>query len=110
MNIPPVPPASLVAGTAHAASKGGETDKQSSDAVSQQQNANNPGGKALDAISVEAGEKSGDRDANGREMLDVFERSSEEDSDDANQEEEEQEDAPEPSVPPEEPPHLDLSV
>lgn len=109
MNIPPVPPASLVAGTAHAAAKGGETDKQSSEAVSQQQNANNPGGKAVDAISVEKGEKSGDRDGNGREMLDVFERTSDDESHETN--EEKQDDAPESSsLPPEDPPHLDLSV
>ncbi|KAA1261618.1 hypothetical protein LF1_41690 [Rubripirellula obstinata] len=77
MNINPAAAAS-VAGTSRAAAKGGESDNQAAQASARQSAATSPGGKADGDNSLEAGEQTGDRDANGRQILDVFERSGEE--------------------------------
>ena len=68
-------PASIVAGTAHAASKGGETDKRASEAAAQQSVSGKPGGKAADTDAVDAGSESDDRGGNGHEAYDIFESS-----------------------------------
>jgi hypothetical protein len=79
MNINPAAAAS-VAGTARAAAKGGESDNQANQAAARQSSAQAPGGKAEGDNSLDAGEQTSDRDANGRQVLDVFERSDEQDS------------------------------
>ncbi len=75
MNINPAAAAS-VAGTTHAASRGGETDKQASEAARQQSTADAPAGKSSET-AVEAGDQAGDRGGNGRQTLDVFEQETE---------------------------------
>jgi hypothetical protein len=77
MNINPAAAAS-VAGTSRAAAKGGESDNQAAEASARQSAAKSPGGKVDGDNSLEAGEQTSDRDANGRQVLDVFERSDEE--------------------------------
>lgn len=74
MNINPTP-ASIVAGTARAAAKGGEADKQASEAASQQSVNGKPGGKASDTDAVDAGSEADDRGGSGHEAYDVFESS-----------------------------------
>ena len=73
MNINPAAAAS-VAGTARAAAKGGDSDNQSTQATARQSAADAPGGKDASDTSVDAGDQTSDRDANGRQVLDVFER------------------------------------
>ncbi|MFK8111776.1 MAG: hypothetical protein AB8B91_06225 [Rubripirellula sp.] len=76
MNINPSAAAS-VAGTARAAAKGGEADNKASEATRQQATSEAPGGKASDSSALDAGDQTSDRDGNGRQVLDVFERSEE---------------------------------
>ena len=76
MNINPSAAAS-VAGTARAAAHGGDAENQSAEATSRQSAAEKPGGKATDSSAVDAGDQTGDRDGNGRQLLDVFERAGE---------------------------------
>lgn len=76
MNINPSAAAS-VAGTSQAAARGGDADNQSTEATSRQSAAEKPGGKSADSSAVDAGDQTGDRDGNGRQLLDVFERSGE---------------------------------
>jgi hypothetical protein len=83
MNINPSAAAS-VAGTARAAARGGDSDNQASEATRQQSTADAPGGKPSDSNAVDAGDQTGDRGGNGRQVLDIFERSEE---DETNQEE-----------------------
>ena len=77
MNVNPTA-ASIVAGTSRAAARGGETDNQASEATRQQSRTDSPTGKAADSTEVDAGDQTGDRGGNGRQVLDVFERSDEE--------------------------------
>lgn len=84
MNINPSAAAS-VAGTARAAAKGGESDNKASEANRQQATADAPAGKASDSSAVDAGDQTGDRDGNGRQVLDVFESSEEKGSEDETQ-------------------------
>ena len=74
MNINPSAAAS-VAGTSRAAARGGEAENQASEATNRQSAAESPGGKATDSSAVDAGDQTDDRDGNGRQLLDVFERS-----------------------------------
>lgn len=74
MNVNPSAAAS-VAGSSYAASRGGDADNQASEATRQQSKAENPGGKPADSNSLEAGDQAGDRGADGRQVLDTFERS-----------------------------------
>ncbi len=76
MNINPTAAAS-VAGTSRAAARGGESDNQASEATRQQSTSETPGGKGADANAVEAGDQSGDRGGDGRQVLDLFEKSDE---------------------------------
>ena len=76
MNINPSAAAS-VAGTSHAAARGGDADNQATEATRQQSTTEKPGGKASDSSAVDAGDQAGDRGGNGRQVLDVFERSEE---------------------------------
>ena len=78
MNINPGAAAS-VAGTTRAAARGGEADNQATEATRQQSAADTPGGKAADSNAVDAGDQTSDRHGNGRQVLDVFERSDQED-------------------------------
>lgn len=71
MNINPAAAAS-VAGTSRAAARGGEADNQASEATKRQSTAEQPAGKAVDSSEVDAGDQTGDRGGNGRQVLDVF--------------------------------------
>lgn len=79
MNINPSAAAS-VAGTSRAAARGGEADNQASEATSKQGTAEKPGGKASDSSAVDAGDQAGDRHGDGRQVLDVFEHSEQEET------------------------------
>jgi len=74
MNINPSAAAS-VAGTSRAAARGGDADNQATEATRQQSTAEKPGGKAADSNAVDAGDQTGDRGGNGRQTLDIFEKS-----------------------------------
>jgi hypothetical protein len=74
MNINPNAAAS-VAGSSRAAARGGEADHQAIEATRQQSTAEKPGGKSADSNAVDAGDETGDRGGNGRQLLDVFDRS-----------------------------------
>ncbi len=74
MNINASSAASQVAGTSLAAAKGGETDKQATDATAKQSVSDRPAGKAAEASAVDAGVETGDRGGDGRQVLDTFER------------------------------------
>ena len=76
MNINPNAAAS-VAGTSRAAARGGDADNQSTEAASRQSTAEKPAGKAADSSAVDAGDQTGDRSGNGRQLLDVFEHTGE---------------------------------
>ena len=78
MNINPSAAAS-VAGTSRAATRGGEADNQAAEATRQQTTSEKPGGKAADSNAVDAGDQTDDRGGNGRQMLDVFEKSENQD-------------------------------
>jgi hypothetical protein len=78
VNINPSAAAS-VAGTSRAAARGGESDNQASEASRQQSTSEKPAGKAADSNAVDAGDQTGDRSGNGRQVLDIFERSDERD-------------------------------
>ena len=80
MNINPAAAAS-VAGTSHAAARGGESDQQATDATNQQAKSDRPGGASGES-SVEAGDQTGDRDANGRQLYDTFEQNEADDQQD----------------------------
>ncbi len=77
MNINPSA-ASIVAGTSRAAARGGESDNQAIEANKQKARAEKPGGKTADSNAVDAGDQTGDRDGNGRQVLDVFQSDDEE--------------------------------
>lgn len=79
MNINPSAAAS-VAGSSRAASRGGEADNQAVEATRQQSVAEKPAGKSADSNAVDAGDQTGDRGGNGRQLLDVFDRSDDADS------------------------------
>lgn len=74
MNINPSAAASL-AGTGRAAAKGGEADGQAIENSRQQSRADKPGGKSSQSSEIDAGDQTGDRGGNGRQVLDRFERS-----------------------------------
>ena len=79
MNINPLP-AAAVAGTSRAAAKGGDHDKQVSDAAAKQTAAKSPTGKSESAEQLDAGDPTQDRGGDGRQSLDVFESTSEEEN------------------------------
>jgi hypothetical protein len=79
MNINPSAAAS-VAGSSRAAARGGETDNQAIEATRQQSTAEKPAGKSSDSNAVDAGDETGDRGGNGRQLLDVFESSDDPDN------------------------------
>ncbi len=66
--------AASVAGTSHAASKGGESDRQASEGAARIDVAQRPAGKGTETSAVDPGEHAGDRGGDGREMYDRFER------------------------------------
>jgi len=72
MNINPSAAAS-VAGTSRAAALGGEAGAQAIESTRQQSTAEKPGGKSADSNAIDAGEQAGDRNGNGRQILDQFE-------------------------------------
>ena len=74
MNINPSASAASIAGTGRAAARGGEADSQAVEATRQQAAADKPGGKSADSNAVDAGDQTGDRHGNGRQMLDQFVR------------------------------------
>jgi hypothetical protein len=71
MNIHPS--AASLAGTSRAAARGGEADNQASEAANRQTVAEQPAGKSNDSNALDAGDPTGDRGGDGRQMLDVFE-------------------------------------
>lgn len=73
MNIVPSGAIAGIAGTSQAAAKGGEADKQATDATSKQVAAEKPAGKS-ELQPLDAGAKTGDRGGDGRQLLDVFEK------------------------------------
>ena len=84
MNVNPAAAAS-VAGTSRAAAKGGDSDNQATQASARQAAAQSPNGKAEGDNSLDAGEQTSDRDANGRQVFDIFERSDEQKAKDENE-------------------------
>ncbi|TWT76238.1 hypothetical protein CA13_67300 [Planctomycetes bacterium CA13] len=106
MNINPSAAAASIAGISRAAARGGDADSQAADALSKQAIGEKPAGKAAESNAVEAGEQTGDRGGDGRQMYDTFEQSKERD--------EKQENEAEPKVPlsaPQEPPpHIDFDA
>ena len=74
MNINPSAAAASIAGTSRAAARGGEADSQAVESTRQQATADKPGGKSTDSNAIDAGEQTGDRHGNGRQLLDQFER------------------------------------
>jgi len=74
MNINPSAAAASIAGTSRAAARGGEADSQAVESTRQQATADKPGGKSADSNAIDAGEQTGDRHGNGRQLLDQFER------------------------------------
>lgn len=62
-----------LAGTARAAARGGESDKQAAEASRQQQSAEKPAGQSPET-QVDAGDETGDRGGDGRQVLDRFEQ------------------------------------
>ena len=79
MNVNPSAAAS-VAGTSRAAARGGEADNQATESTRQQSAADKPAGKSADSSEVDAGDQADDRHGNGRQVLDVFERSDDQDA------------------------------
>lgn len=75
MNIHPT--AASLSGTARAAARGGQADSAAAESTRQQSTADTPAGKAADSTALDAGDETGDRGGNGRQMLDPFERSGE---------------------------------
>ncbi len=78
MNIPPTPNAATtsLAGVSRAAARGGEHEKRLGEAARQQQVGDAPAGKAADEPSVDAGDATGDRGGDGRQIYDLFEKQS----------------------------------
>ena len=74
MNINPSAAASI-AGTSRAAARGGEADGQAMESTRQQSTAENPAGKSTQSSEIDAGDQTGDRGGNGRQVLDRFENS-----------------------------------
>ncbi|MCG8650201.1 MAG: hypothetical protein MI861_10220 [Pirellulales bacterium] len=74
--------ASIVAGTARAAARGGEADNQAAQASNRQAVSESPGGKDSESNALDAGDQTGDRGGDGRQTLDVFEKSESSDSED----------------------------
>ena len=74
MNINSSAAAASIAGTSRAAARGGEADSQAVESTRQQATADKPGGKSADSNEIDAGEQTGDRHGNGRQLLDQFER------------------------------------
>lgn len=79
MNIPPTPVTASgitasIAGVSRAAARGGEQEKQTTEAARQQNTAEKPGGKSADSSAVDAGESTGDRGGDGRQTYDFFEK------------------------------------
>jgi hypothetical protein len=74
MNINPSAAAASIAGTGRAAARGGEADAQAMEATRQQATADKPGGKSADSNAIDAGDQTSDRDGDGRQLLDQFER------------------------------------
>ncbi len=64
--------AASIAGTSRAAAKGGEHDAQASETANRQITRDSPAGKPNDSSAIDAGEQTGDRGGNGKQMLDVF--------------------------------------
>ena len=75
MNIQPPAAAASIAGTARAAAKGGEGDNQASEGARRLAVTEQPAGKASETPGIDAGEQTGDRGGDGREMYDRFESS-----------------------------------
>ena len=84
MNINPAAAAS-VAGSARAAARGGESDNQATEATRQQSAAESPAGKSSEA-AIDAGDQTEDRGGNGRQVLDIFENSEDQQGEDDQQE------------------------
>ncbi|TWU65896.1 hypothetical protein [Crateriforma conspicua] len=80
MSLPSIQSAGIVAGVQLAAGKGGESDARATEASNQAATAEKPGGKNADSPAVDAGEQTGDRHGNGRQMLDTFEKHDDPDS------------------------------
>ena len=77
MNINPSAAAASIAGTGRAAARGGEADAQAIESTRQQATADKPGGKSADSNEIDAGDQTSDREGNGRQILDQFERQEE---------------------------------
>jgi len=70
--------AASIAGTSRAASRGGESDNQATEATRQKSISDKPAGKSPEA-AVDAGGQTDDRSGDGRQVLDVFEEREPED-------------------------------
>lgn len=83
MQVPPsvTSAAASVAGTSHAASKGGESDRQASEGAARLDVSRRPAGKGTETSAVDPGEHTGDRGGDGRETYDRFERRTGDDGD-----------------------------
>lgn len=110
MNIQPSASAASAAGTAHAASKGGESDKQSAEATGRQSVRDAPGGQRPETSAVEGGERLGDRGGDGRQLYDSFERADEQTPGEAEEEQGDPADAPDEPPEAQSGSHLDLEA
>ena len=75
MNIQPSAAAASIAGTDRAAARGGEADAKRSEAMRQKAVSESPGGKATDSSAIDSGQETTDRGGDGRQVLDMFEKS-----------------------------------
>jgi hypothetical protein len=75
MNIQPSAAAASIAGVDRAATRGGEADAKRGESLRQQSVSEAPGGKAADSSAIDSGQETADRGADGRQVLDIFEKS-----------------------------------
>ncbi|QDT06639.1 hypothetical protein K227x_50550 [Rubripirellula lacrimiformis] len=73
MNINPTPAAASVAGVSRAVAKGGESEKQATDATNKLAASETPGGNHAELSEIDKGSPTGDRGGDGRQDLDTFE-------------------------------------
>jgi len=75
MNVQPNAASASIAGSIRASARGGDAESQTADSVSKQATKEKPAGKSGETSAIDAGEQTSDRDADGRQMYDTFESS-----------------------------------
>lgn len=78
MNIPPIPTPTAattsLAGVSRAAARGGEHESRVGEAARQQRVSEAPAGKVAGSDSIDASDATGDRDGDGRQTYDLFDK------------------------------------